>query len=96
VKDPVNVPLETKQFGDATTVPDIEQAVSLVEKPDPETDTQNPGKPDEPEKPSNDRTIEAVAWTIGKAKPVRAKVTVSNRSAEETVGFICCPSLIPL
>jgi hypothetical protein len=37
VNIPFKIPLETEQVGDATTLPDIEQVVSLVEKPEPET-----------------------------------------------------------
>ena len=43
---PVKIPPETEQVWDATTLPDIEQVVSLVEKPEPETSTVNPTEPE--------------------------------------------------
>ena len=36
--------METEQVWDATALPDIEQAVSLVEKPEPETITVDPAE----------------------------------------------------
>ena len=41
---PVKVPPDTAQVGDATTLPDIEQVVSLGEKPEPETSTVDPAE----------------------------------------------------
>ena len=43
---PVKIPPETEQVWDATTLPEIEQIVSLVEKPEPETSTVNPPEPE--------------------------------------------------
>jgi len=42
----VNVPLEIEQVCDATTLLDIEQAVSLTEKPEPVTVTVAPPEPE--------------------------------------------------
>ncbi len=42
----VNAPLEIEHVWDATTLPDIEQVVSLIEKPEPDTSTVKPTEPD--------------------------------------------------
>jgi hypothetical protein len=42
----VNAPLEIEQVWDATTLPDIEQVKSLVEKPEPDTSTVTPTEPE--------------------------------------------------
>ena len=44
---PVKVPPETEQVGNDTTLPDIEQTVSLGEKPKPETSTTEPAELDD-------------------------------------------------
>jgi hypothetical protein len=40
-------PPEAEHVWDATTLPDIEQVVSLVEKPEPETSTVDPTEPED-------------------------------------------------
>jgi hypothetical protein len=47
VNAPVKIPPETEQVGDATTLPDIEQVVSLGEKPEPVTSTVEPTEPED-------------------------------------------------
>jgi hypothetical protein len=42
VNVPVKIPPVTEQVGDDTTLPDIEHAESLDEKPEPETSTVEP------------------------------------------------------
>jgi len=37
VNDPLSAPPETEHVGDATTVPEIEHDVSLLEYPEPDT-----------------------------------------------------------
>jgi hypothetical protein len=44
---PVRIPPVTEQVGDDTTLPDIEQAESLDEKPEPETSTVDPAGPED-------------------------------------------------
>jgi hypothetical protein len=46
VNAPVSFPPEAEHVWDATTLPDIEQVVSLVEKPEPETSTVDPTEPE--------------------------------------------------
>ena len=46
IKEPDIVPLEIKQFGELTTLPDIEQLESLEGKPEPETETVDPAGPE--------------------------------------------------
>jgi len=41
----VSAPPEIEHVEDATTMPDIEQEVSLVEKPEPDTPTVDPIRP---------------------------------------------------
>jgi hypothetical protein len=45
VNVPVSAPPEIEHVEDATTVPDIEHEVSLVEKPEPDTAIVDPIKP---------------------------------------------------
>ena len=45
VNEPLSAPPETEHVGEATTVPDIEHDVSLVEYPEPDTCTVNPIEP---------------------------------------------------
>jgi hypothetical protein len=47
VNAPVRPPPETEHVWDATTLPDIEQVISLVEKPEPETSTVDPTEPED-------------------------------------------------
>jgi len=47
VNAPVRIPSETEHVWDATTLPDIEQVVSLVEKPEPETSTVDSAEPED-------------------------------------------------
>jgi len=42
----VNAPLEIEHVWDATALPDMEQVVSIVEKPEPDTSTVTPTEPE--------------------------------------------------
>ena len=47
VNAPDKIPPEAEHVWDATTLLDIEQVVSLVEKPEPETSTVDPTEPED-------------------------------------------------
>ena len=46
VNAPDNAPLEIEHVCDDTMLPEIEQDVSIIEKPDPETSTVSPTEPE--------------------------------------------------
>jgi hypothetical protein len=76
VKEPDNVPLDIEQLGELTTLPDRVQVESLERKPEPETRTVVPARP-EPGSSAIDTVAPVTVKSAVAESPTGSPVTVT-------------------